>query len=286
MKPLSEVSAAIVAARLRAAGCVYAEDEAQILLDAANTRQEMDAMLRRRVAGFPLEHIVGWAAFHGLRITVAPGVFVPRHRTEFLVLHAADILRRSQSPGPDEQRSPLGPPAGVVLDLCCGSGAIGAALAVELPGLEIHAADIDPAAVECAARNLAPFSGRAHCGDLFSALPPELRGRISLIAANAPYVPTQDIAFMPREARLHEPDAALNGGPDGLDIQRRIASAAQGWLAPGGHLLVESSPAQAAVSSRILVGHGFRATTVHSTEWDSTVVVGRRGNAGGGVLPR
>ncbi len=269
MEPMPEKPVVKLVAELRAAGCVYAEDEAAVLLEAAGTPQELDAMLQRRLAGFPLEHIVGWAAFHGLRIKVAAGVFVPRLRTEFLVRQAAEILR-SRPVGP------LGRQGCAVLDLCCGSGAIGTALAAELPGLTIHAADIDPAAAACAAANLAAFGGTAHCGDLFAPLPPELRGRIALITANAPYVPTQDLAFMPREARLFEPDTALNGGGDGLDIQRRIAAEAPEWLQPGGCVVVETSPAQAGESMRILAGRGFSARMAHAPELDATVVVGRR----------
>ncbi len=267
MEFVPELTAATLVARLRAAGCVYAEDEAEILLEAARSAQELDTMVQRRVEGLPLEHIVGWAAFHGLRIKVAPGVFVPRLRTEFLVVQAAQILRRLQ------RTTGRGLNA-VALDLCCGSGAIAAALGAEFPGLEIHAADIDQAAVECAAENLAHLSGAAYCGDLLAPLPPDLRGRIGIITANAPYVPTQDIAFMPQEARFFEPDAALNGGDDGLDIQRRIAADAPEWLRPGGHLIMETSPTQAAESVRILERNGFRASSVHSEVLDGTAVVG------------
>jgi release factor glutamine methyltransferase len=265
MEFVPELTAATLVARLRAAGCVYAEDEAEILLEAARSAQELDTMVQRRVEGLPLEHIVGWAAFHGLRIKVAPGVFVPR--TEFLVVQAAQILRRLQ------RTTGRGLNA-VALDLCCGSGAIAAALGAEFPGLEIHAADIDQAAVECAAENLADLFGGTYCGDLFAPLPPDLRGRIGIITANAPYVPTQDIAFMPQEARFFEPDAALNGGDDGLDIQRRIAADAPEWLRPGGHLIMETSPTQAAESVRILERNGFRASSVHSAVLDGTAVVG------------
>src|SRR5690606_6885177 len=113
--------------RLRAAGCVFAEDEARILLDAARRPDELETMVARRVAGEPLEHVVGWAEFCGLRITVAPGVFVPRRRTEFLVAQA--LL--------------LAPASAVIADLCCGSGAIGVALSARLPDAQLHAADID-----------------------------------------------------------------------------------------------------------------------------------------------
>ncbi|MGA7205246.1 MAG: methyltransferase, partial [Specibacter sp.] len=174
MEPNAHVPTDDLVAALRAAGCVYAEDEAAILLEAAATTAELRAMTARRVTGQPLEHIVGWARFHGMRITVAPDVFVPRLRTEFLVRQALVVLTDAGA-------------SGVVLDLCCGSGAVGAALAVEVSGLDIHAADIDPAAVACARRNLGPFGGQAHCGDLFDALPERLKGRLSMITANAPY---------------------------------------------------------------------------------------------------
>lgn len=262
-----------VVATLRAAGCVYAEDEAAILSEAAHNADELAALVARRVAGFPLEHLVGWARFHGLRIAVGPGVFVPRLRTEFLVAQALGILRTSGLVGGSMagQRADTA----VVVDLCCGSGAVGAALAHEIAGLELHAADINPAAVACAAKNLEGVNGYAHCGDLFAPLPESLRGRVDMVVANAPYVPTESIAFMPLEARLHEPYSALDGGADGLDIQRRIAALAPGWLRPGGCLLVETSVRQSAVSAQILAAHGLTATIAHSEELDGTVVTGR-----------
>src|SRR4051794_17442032 len=142
-------------------------------------------MLARRVAGVPLEYVVGWAEFRGLRIVVDEGVFVPRRRTELLV----------------EQGAALAPPDAVVVDLCCGSGAVATALAVELPGAEVHAADVDPAAVRCARRNLEPRGGYVHEGDLAGPLPVDLRGRVDLLLANAPYVPTAEVPLMPPEAR-------------------------------------------------------------------------------------
>ncbi|MHA7270105.1 putative protein N(5)-glutamine methyltransferase [Arthrobacter sp. HLT1-20] len=258
-----------VIAALRAAGCVYAEDEAVILLESAGTGQELAGMVARRVAGIPLEQLVGWARFHGLRIAVAPGVFVPRLRTEFLVGRTLDVLRTLDTRSGFSATGPL------VVDLCCGSGAVGAALAHEIAGLELHAADIDPEAVACAATNLLPVHGQAHCGDLFAALPQKLRGTVDVIVANAPYVPTEQIAFMPPEARLHEPHAALNGGADGLYIQRRLAALAPAWLRPGGCLLVETSVRQGAMSAAIMAANGFTATLSHSAELDGTVVTGR-----------
>ncbi|TWV31095.1 putative protein N(5)-glutamine methyltransferase, partial [Streptomyces misionensis] len=158
------LSPAAVVSALRAAGCVFAEDEAELLLATARDPAELASMVDRRAAGLPLEHVLGWAEFHGLRVAVPPGVFVPRRRTEFLV-------DRALAEAPD---------AAVVVDLCCGSGALGAALAAALDGAEVHAADIDPAAVRCAGHNLAPYGGRAHQGDLYAALPTALRGRIDL----------------------------------------------------------------------------------------------------------
>src|SRR5689334_23908601 len=170
-----------VVARLRAAGCVFAEDEARLLLVEAGSPDALEALVARRVAGEPLEQVLGWAEFCGLRVAVAPGVFVPRRRTEALVEEAVALSRHG----------------GVVVDLCCGSGALGLAVATSVADVELHAADVDPAAVACAAANIAGVGGRAHAGDLFEALPPGLRGRVDLLLANVPYVPSDAVAFMP-----------------------------------------------------------------------------------------
>ncbi|GAB2457184.1 putative protein N(5)-glutamine methyltransferase [Nocardioides hungaricus] len=243
-------SAAALAATLRAAGCVFAEEEAALLLAEAPDGPALAAMVARRVAGEPLEQVVGFAEFCGLRIVVAPGVFVPRQRSTALVRRAAAGLRRGD----------------VVVDLCCGSGAIGAALLAAVPGLEVHAADVDPAAVACARRNLPP--DRVYEGDLYTALPRDLRGRVAVVVANAPYVPNGAIATMPPEARDHEHRVALDGGPDGLDVQRRVIAGAPDWLAPGGRVLVESSERQAAASAALMEAAGLTA------EVDGQVVVG------------
>jgi len=206
-------------ARLRAAGCVFAEDEAELLLSAAASPAELESMVDRRVGGEPLEQIVGWAEFCGLRIAVEPTVFVPRRRTEFLVSRASALL----SPG------------AVVVDLCCGTGAIGLATADALGGAELHAADIDPAAVRCARRNLP--GGHVYEGDLYAPKPATLRGRVGILIASPPYVPSGSIGLLPAEAREHEPLMALDGGDDGLHVVRRVIAQAPEWLAPGGHLL-------------------------------------------------
>ncbi|TQF73279.1 putative protein N(5)-glutamine methyltransferase [Rhodococcus spelaei] len=255
--------AAVVGA-LRAAGCVFAEDEAGLLLDAANTPSELAAMIERRTAGLPLEQVLGWAEFRGLRIAVDVGVFVPRRRTEFLVHQAAALLSRDC-----EGRNPP-----VVVDLCCGSGAVGAALVASLARIELHASDIDGAAVACARRNLP--GGRVHRGDLYGALPGALRGRVDVLAVNAPYVPTDAVALMPPEARLHEPRVALDGGTDGVDIQRRVAAGAPAWLAPNGHLLIETSRQQAPLTAAAFADAGLVPRVVHGEDVGATVVVGAR----------
>lgn len=241
-----------LAATLRAAGCVFAEEEAALLRSEARDDAKLGAMLARRVAGEPLEQVVGFAEFCGLRVAVAPGVFVPRQRSTELVRRAAEGLR----------------PGDVVVDLCCGTGALGAALLDRVPGLEAYAADVDPAAVACARRNLP--AGHVVEGDLYDPLPPPLRGTVAVIVANAPYVPTGAIATMPPEARDHEHRVALDGGADGLDVQRRVVAGAPDWLAPGGRVLVEASERQAPVSAALMTAAGLEA------EVDGQVVIGTR----------
>ncbi|WP_420179770.1 putative protein N(5)-glutamine methyltransferase [Paenarthrobacter sp. TA1.8] len=248
---------ASIATTLRAAGCVFAEDEAQLLIDAAHHPDQLTHMVDQRLRGLPLEHIVGWADFCGTRIAVEPGVFVPRRRTEFVVRVAAMITK----------------PGAVVVDLCCGSGAIGAALNDLLGSCELHASDVDPAAVRCARSNVEPRGGRVHQGDLYAALPRELRGKVDVLLANAPYVPTGSIAMMPQEARLHEPRVALDGGADGLDVQRRLALGAAQWLAPGGSIVMETSEQQVPRTVRLLNEAGLLAEVASDEELDATVVL-------------
>ncbi|MGW2110534.1 putative protein N(5)-glutamine methyltransferase [Streptomyces sp. NPDC001948] len=244
---------------LRAAGCVFAEDEAELILATATGPAAITAMVERRVAGLPLEHVLGWAEFDGLRIAVDPGVFVPRRRTEFLVRQAAALTG----------------PGAVVVDLCCGSGALGAALAATLGRAELHAADVEPAAVRCARRNIGA-AGEVYEGDLFEPLPASLRGRVEILLANVPYVPTDDVELLPPEARIHEPRVALDGGADGLDVLRRVAAEAPRWLAPGGHLLVETSERQAARAEATVARSGLIPRVVTSDELYATVVIATR----------
>ncbi|HKC27090.1 MAG TPA: putative protein N(5)-glutamine methyltransferase [Jatrophihabitans sp.] len=237
---------------LRAAGCVFAEDEARLLQAASHTSDELTALVARRVAGEPLEYILGWVQFCGLRLAVGPGVFVPRQRTQVLARQAAAFCGAGA----------------VVVDLCCGCGAVAASVRAAVPDADVHAADVDPVAVAYAQRNL---GAQVYLGDLYAALPPDLRGRIDVLTANAPYVPSEAIATMPPEARLHEPQVALDGGPDGLDVLRRVIAGAPDWLAPGAHLLVESSRHQAQALVADMTRRALVATVV--SDESATVVV-------------
>jgi release factor glutamine methyltransferase len=242
--------------RLRAAGCVFAEDEAALLAEAVGSDDELWALTARREAGEPLEQVLGWVDFCGLRLAVAPGVFVPRQRTALLVDEVVALVR----------------PGATVVDLGCGVGAIAAAVLAQAPGVEIYAVDVDPAAVACARRNLPP-----ECvfeGDLYAGLPPALRGRVDIIAANAPYVPTEEIAKMPREARDHEHLVALDGGPDGLTVQRWVIAEASAWLRPGGHLLIETGRTQLDATSAAFRGAGLAVAVASDDESGGLVVRG------------
>ena len=213
----------------------------------------------RRVSGEPLEPLLGWARFSGLRIVVQPGVFVPRRRTELLASAALALVV----------------PGDVVVDLCCGSGAVGAVLLAGAAPIELYLSDIDAAATACAARNVGDRA-TVLTGDLFAPLPRSLMGRIDVLVANAPYVPTAAIALMPPEARLHEARIALDGGDDGLDVQRRVVAEAPRWLGPRGTLLVETSERQAQSSAGLFRASGLEPRVLRSRRLDATVVAGGR----------
>ncbi len=237
-------------ARLRGAGCVFAEEEAAVLREAA-ADDDLERMTEQRIAGRPLEHVVGWVDFAGVRVMLDDGVFVPRQRSTLLVDLAV-------------ARAPDG---GTVVDLCCGSGAIGAAVAARRDDLVVHAADLDEAAVRNARRNLR----NVHHGDLLDALPDGLRNSIDVLVVNAPYVPTDRIVEMPPEARDHEPRVALDGGADGLDHHRRIVEQMPAWLADDGVLVIETSRDQASVVEALLT----TAESIIDDERGGTAVVGR-----------
>lgn len=229
----------------------------------ADAQGSLERLVARRVAGEPLEHVLGWVAFAGRRWAVAPGVFVPRQRSELLVEVALDGVRPTTS--------------AVVVDLCCGNGALGGAVAAALLGdgadVVLHAADIDPAATTCAAANLGPLGGVVHTGDLYAALPVALRGRADVLLCHAPYVPTAAIELMPPEAREHEPLAALDGGPDGLEVLRRVIWEAPAWLARGGTLLFELGDERQLAAAQALLAREGLAVTVHDDDETGATVV-------------
>ena len=274
-------------ARLRAAGCVFAEDEAALLAERADDDAHLEALVARRVAGEPLEHVLGYVDFHGLRVAVDPGVFVPRQRTTLLVDEAVALGRRAGRPAQLSDGGPGSGPGGrpeggrdgrtVVRAPRGAAAAAGLATAGGPGGAEAaarHASDVDPAAVACAARNVGAVGGTAYEGDLFDPLPAGLRGRVDLLLANVPYVPSGEIPLLPREARDHEAHVALDGGGDGLDVLRRVATEASAWLAPGGHLLTESGERQAAGAVAVLGRAGLVARVVRDDDIGATIVVG------------
>jgi release factor glutamine methyltransferase len=259
--------------RLRAAGCVFAEEEAALILEQADAvgggPAEVDRLATAREGGLPLEQVLGWAALAGVRVAVEPGVFVPRRRTELMV--AAAVALGLALPA---EHGPV-----VLLDLCCGSGAVGAAVSYGLRAagaeVEVTAADVDPVAVRCARRNLP--GARVLQSDLFAGLPADLRNRVDVLTANVPYVPTDALALMPREAREHEPARALDGGSDGLEVLRRVAVEAPAWLAPGGTLLVETSERQVFAAQAAMAAAGLTPSVRTDDDLGAVVVVGSRG---------
>lgn len=251
---------------LRAAGCVYAEEEAALLLAGAADEAGLERMLADRMAGLPLELVLGWAEFCGLRLRVAEGVFIPRRRTELLARLAVRELAVR--------------PAAVVVDLCCGAGPVSAVLAQRTDAAQILAVDIEAAAVACARSNLETRAA-VFRGDLFTPLPAALRGRVDLISANAPYVPTGRLGTLPAEARLHEPAVTHDGGTDGLAVLSRIAEQAKAWLAPSGVLLLECAADQVRPLAKAAATAGLLPSVRRRTAAEATVLRCTAGPASG-----
>lgn len=195
----------------------------------ADERAMLREMILRRAAGEPLQYISGRAPFRTIEVAVEPGVLIPRPETEVLVGEALALVPR------EEER--------VVLDLCCGSGCVACAVAVERPEVTVLAADIDPKAVALTRRNAKALGvdGRVtvYEGDLFEALPADVRGLVDVIVTNPPYVPSAVCDELVPEVRDFEPRLALDGGEDGLDVFRAILAGAEGWLTPEGALVAE-----------------------------------------------
>jgi release factor glutamine methyltransferase len=263
---------------LAAAGCVSARAEADWLLEEAVDEESLRAMVARRVAGEPLQYVIGWAPFGPLRLAVGPGVFVPRPETEGLADRAATRLRSRPEPaegsgepqgGAPVDREGSGEPRGgapvrrVAVDVCTGSGAIACFLAAEVPGARVLATELDPGALAWARRNADRYGVELLAGDLDEPLPAALAGRVDVLCANVPYVPSGAIATLPTDVRDHEPRLALDGGPDGLDVLRRLVARAGHWLAPGGGLLCEIGEDQAETGVALLTAAGLVEVAVH-----------------------
>ena len=214
--PVDESLRETAVARLVAAGCVAAQEEAEELLVAAPDPTALDAMLRRRESGEPLAWITGVVRFCDHTIHVDPGVYVPRIQTEELARRAAAKLAR----------------AGQAVDLCTGAGAVAVHLAAAAPTALVVGVDIDLTSASCARRN----GVHAVVGDLDASL----RSRaFDVVTAVAPYVPTDAMRLLPADVQRYEPSHALHGGDDGLDVVRRVVLGAARLLTPGGALLVE-----------------------------------------------
>lgn len=220
------------------------------------TESQLDVLagwLRRRLAGEPLQHLTGRAAFRHLDLRIGPGAFVPRPETEVMVGWCLDRVRAL----------PVREEPFVLVDLCTGSGAIAVALADELTGahadpvlpVQIHAVELSAEALAWAERNLTGTGVHLHAGDLRDALP-ELDGRCDLVVCNPPYIPLEAWESVPAEVRDHDPDLALFSGPDGLDAWRVLAHTAHRLLKPGGLLAGEHADLQGEAVPRLLLDHG------------------------------
>jgi release factor glutamine methyltransferase len=242
---------------------VYAFHERPLTDEERTTLREG---VKRRAAGEPLQYVTGEMPFRHIVVRVEPGVFIPRPETEVLVDVALELIADVDEP--------------VVLEMCSGSGCIACAIATERPSACVVATEIAPNSAGVARGNAERLGVTdrvtvLEC-DLFAAVPEELRGTVDLVIANPPYIPSSDLPDLPVEVLGFEPNLALDGGPDGLDIVRRIASEAQSWLAPGGVLAMEIDETCAKGASEG-VGEWYQEVrTVRDLAGRDRVVVGRK----------
>ncbi|HUC13808.1 MAG TPA: HemK/PrmC family methyltransferase [Acidimicrobiales bacterium] len=232
-----------VASLLAEAGCVAPLEEADELIEVADGDEELlDRLVARRVTGEPLAWVTGSVRFAGHRILVHPGVYVPRWQSEPLARRAAELL----------------PNYGLAADLCTGSGAIAVALARARPSARVLATDIDPDACACARDN----GVEVFAGHLASPLPVDVRGHLDVVIAVVPYVPTDQLAYLPRDVREHEPLLALDGGAGGTRVLEQAVWAGAELLRPGGALLLELGGDQAEALGAVLTAAGFAPATL------------------------
>jgi release factor glutamine methyltransferase len=212
----------------------------------------ISGLVERRAAREPLQHITGTAAFRQLELAVGPGVFVPRPETEFVAQFAIDAL------GAVASAEPIG------VDLGTGSGAIALAMATEVPHSRVFGVEVSPLAFVWTKQNFRSVGAENATAvfiDLADALP-ALDGRVDVVISNPPYIPVGAIPRDP-EVRLFDPEIALYGGDDGLDLVRSVSSTAQRLLRPGGSLVLEHGELQAQAIGALLAADGWRAIAHH-----------------------
>lgn len=225
-------------------GVLAPDEEADALLEASSEGVgPIEDLISRRLRGEPLAWIVGWVRFCDLRIRIDPGVFVPRPHTQALARRAASLLADD----------------GVAVDLCTGSGAVATVLVSARPRATVLATDLDPRAVACARRN----GVRAYMGDLDEPVPGGTLGRVDVMTAVVPYVPTEELHLLPRDVLAHEPRRALDGGPRGTTVLVRAAEAAARRLRHGGTVLLELGGDQATEMADRLRDLGMFGVRVH-----------------------
>jgi release factor glutamine methyltransferase len=235
----------------------------------ADERERYRTLVTKRAEGMPLQYVTGEMPFRHLVVHVTPGVFIPRPETEVLV----DVVLETITDVPEP----------VVVDLCTGSGCVAVSLASEHPGVRVWASDVNDRAVEAARRNAlhAGVDNRVQVvhGDLFDPLPAKLAGTVGFIVSNPPYVPSADLPDLPAEVLGFEPCEALDGGPDGLDVFRRIVDQAHGWLAPGGALAVELDTGRVADAASLLEESYECVVVRKDLTGRDRIVYGRKGRA-------
>ena len=255
MKRRSLVAEAV--RRLADAGVASPEADAEILLAhvleidrsrlvlvdevADGDRATYDALVGRRAAREPLQHLTGRAYFRHVELAVGPGVFVPRPETELLAGWAVERAGALDAP--------------VVVDLGTGSGAIAKAVADEVPHARVHAVEMDEAAHGWATTNLAGTGVDLRLGDLGTAFD-ELAGTVDVVVSNPPYIPLDAWESVALEVRDHDPALALWSGADGLDAMRVVEARAALLLGPGGVVGVEHADAQGESAPAVFAATG------------------------------
>ena len=236
-------------------------------------RTRLGALVERRLAGEPLQYVLGHWSFRGLDLQVDPRVLIPRPETEVVAEVAIAAARRA------------GGLSCTVADLGTGSGALALALAAELPEAKVWATDRSAAALDVARANLAAVglsvASRVQFaeGMWYEALPAGLRGRLRVIVSNPPYVTEAEFSGLPAEVRDYEPTAALVAGPTGRESLEALVAGGLEWLEPGGALVLELSPDQAAPMRTAAEAAGYDAVAVHQdlTGRDRVLSAGKPG---------